>query len=131
MFCMPKHMPCRCRTGNFSKNCSARFCRRRPTCCPRNAWPTKSLKSKRKNFWNPLMTCFSAFSKSNLPRRGGFYLLVWLACFGGLIASPHSVQAAGEKKVHIKIATLAPEGSTWMKILHDLDKELKSKTNGN
>ena len=76
------------------------------------------------------MTCFSAFLKSNLPRRGGFYLLVWLVCIGGLIASPHSVQAAGEKKVQIKIATLAPEGSMWMKILHDLDSELKSKTNG-
>ena len=36
-------------------------------------------------------------------------------------------QAGG---VRIKFATLAPEGSNWMKVLRALDKEVKSKTHG-
>ncbi|MGR3317668.1 MAG: TRAP transporter substrate-binding protein DctP [Candidatus Anammoxibacter sp.] len=30
----------------------------------------------------------------------------------------------------IRLATLAPEGSTWTKVLHDIDEELQSKSNG-
>lgn len=30
----------------------------------------------------------------------------------------------------IKFATLAPEGSTWMKVMHDMDAELRDKTGG-
>ena len=30
----------------------------------------------------------------------------------------------------IKFATLAPEGSTWMKVMHDADKEVQEKTKG-
>src|SRR6185369_5846559 len=30
----------------------------------------------------------------------------------------------------IKFATLAPDGSTWAKVMSDLDKELQSKTGG-
>lgn len=36
--------------------------------------------------------------------------------------------AAAQKA--IKFATLAPEGSTWMKVMADLDKELQEKTGG-
>src|SRR5581483_6167578 len=30
----------------------------------------------------------------------------------------------------IKFATLAPQGSTWMKVMNEFDKELKEKTGG-
>lgn len=33
-------------------------------------------------------------------------------------------------KVEIKIATLAPEGSTWMKMIEGLDAEIRERTNG-
>jgi TRAP-type transport system periplasmic protein len=36
---------------------------------------------------------------------------------------------AAEKSVIIKLATLAPEGSSWMKTLHALNKEVMEKTN--
>ncbi len=35
-----------------------------------------------------------------------------------------------QKKVKIKFATLAPEGSTWMKVMHDFSKSLAEKSNG-
>ncbi|MGR3177533.1 MAG: TRAP transporter substrate-binding protein DctP [Candidatus Anammoxibacter sp.] len=30
----------------------------------------------------------------------------------------------------IRLATLAPEGTTWLKVFHDIDEELQSKSNG-
>ncbi len=44
-----------------------------------------------------------------------------------LLASSGLAQA---KPIKIKFATLAPEGSSWMKVLRELDKELKEKTKG-
>ncbi len=41
--------------------------------------------------------------------------------------------AAGPKqkaKIEIKIATIAPEGSTWMRIMEELDAEVRTKTAG-
>lgn len=35
-----------------------------------------------------------------------------------------------QKKVKIKFATLAPEGSTWMNVMHDFSKSLAEKSNG-
>lgn len=43
-----------------------------------------------------------------------------------LLVSPHSVAA---KTTTIKIATLAPEGSSYIQTLNDLNAELKEKTN--
>jgi TRAP-type C4-dicarboxylate transport system substrate-binding protein len=43
-----------------------------------------------------------------------------------LIVSP---QIAGAKKTTIKIATLAPDGSSYIQILNELNAELKQKTN--
>jgi len=45
-----------------------------------------------------------------------------------LVAIPQNSFAG--KSNRIKIATLAPEGSTWMKALRKLDKELKKETGG-
>jgi len=45
-----------------------------------------------------------------------------------LIASVGMLWA--QKKVKIKFATLAPEGSTWMKVMHDFSTSLAEKSNG-
>jgi len=39
-------------------------------------------------------------------------------------------QFSAEAKSQLKVAVVAPEGSTWMNILREWDKELKKKTNG-
>ena len=39
-------------------------------------------------------------------------------------------EAQAAKKTRIKFSTLAPEGSSWMKVMRMLEKELKSVTNG-
>ncbi len=54
-----------------------------------------------------------------------FLLLVFLIAF---FATPQNSFAG--KGNRIKIATLAPEGSTWMRTLRELDKELKKETGG-
>jgi TRAP-type C4-dicarboxylate transport system substrate-binding protein len=54
-----------------------------------------------------------------------FYVLVFFVSF---IAIPQNSFAG--KSNRIKIATLAPEGSTWMQTLRKLDKELKKETGG-
>jgi TRAP-type C4-dicarboxylate transport system substrate-binding protein len=77
------------------------------------------------------MTCSSAFRGANFPRGGKLYPCVWLACLFAAVLPADSARAADAGKFRVKFATLAPEGSTWMKILHDLDNELKSKTDGN
>ncbi|MCX5794059.1 MAG: TRAP transporter substrate-binding protein DctP [Elusimicrobia bacterium] len=45
------------------------------------------------------------------------------------LALPSSAPAA-EPQVIIKFATLAPDGSTWMKVMNDLNAELQAKTAG-
>ncbi|MCA9728380.1 MAG: TRAP transporter substrate-binding protein DctP [Candidatus Eisenbacteria bacterium] len=37
---------------------------------------------------------------------------------------------AAKAKYEIKIATLAPEGSTWMNVMHELDDEIRAETAG-
>lgn len=41
-----------------------------------------------------------------------------------------TIAHAADKKIHIKFATLAPEGSTWMKEMRRLDKEVQDATGG-
>lgn len=44
---------------------------------------------------------------------------------GGLVAA-----AAKRPDVQFKIATIAPEGSTWMKLMHELDERVQAETGG-
>ena len=60
-------------------------------------------------------------SPANTIKAVSFSLLVLL-----LVVAP--VRGASKTAV-IKIATLAPEGSSWIKIFDDLNVELKKKTN--
>ncbi|MBI3267943.1 MAG: TRAP transporter substrate-binding protein DctP [Planctomycetes bacterium] len=41
-----------------------------------------------------------------------------------------ATRAVADDAIELKVATLAPEGSTWMGILNELDKELRAKTGG-
>jgi TRAP-type C4-dicarboxylate transport system substrate-binding protein len=43
---------------------------------------------------------------------------------------PSMVQAEKGKSIQIKFATVAPEGSTWMKSMRDLDRTVREKSHG-
>jgi len=60
-------------------------------------------------------------SKTNMIKTMGISFLTVI-----LFLAPHGAAA---KTTTIKIATLAPEGSTYIQALNDLDAELKQKTN--
>jgi TRAP-type C4-dicarboxylate transport system substrate-binding protein len=48
----------------------------------------------------------------------------------GPLAAPPPACAAGKPKTLLKIATLAPEGSTWMNLMHELDERTREATDG-
>ncbi len=56
----------------------------------------------------------------------------WLLTLGLmlLVAAMAPAESHAAKKHRIKFATLAPEGSAWMKIMHRLSKEVEEKTEG-
>ena len=58
------------------------------------------------------------FSKISL------YALVMVA----LSALPAAAQKPAKAQVEIKLATLAPEGSTWMKTMHKIDDDVRART---
>ena len=60
----------------------------------------------------------------DMPLRNRLIMICVLVC-ALLIGPAH----AAEKSVIIKLATLAPEGSSWMKTFHALNKEVMEKTN--
>ena len=49
----------------------------------------------------------------------------WFADAGDLSAKPRK-----RAKVEMKLATLAPDGSTWMRIMNELDTEIRERTDG-
>jgi TRAP-type C4-dicarboxylate transport system substrate-binding protein len=51
-----------------------------------------------------------------------------VACLLVTGAAPALAQKPGKAAVEIKIATLAPEGSTWMKTMHKIDDDVRAKT---
>jgi TRAP-type C4-dicarboxylate transport system substrate-binding protein len=53
-----------------------------------------------------------------------------VCCFAVLMlaALPASAQKAARAAVEIKLATLAPEGSTWMKTMHKIDDDVRKQT---
>ena len=72
------------------------------------------------------MNCFrwtNHMSASRLP------VIVAAVALLATAVCPDSVHARKPKpKLQIKFATLAPEGSTWMKIIHEFDDELRQET---
>jgi TRAP-type C4-dicarboxylate transport system substrate-binding protein len=52
-----------------------------------------------------------------------------ILAFTALVVLPAQPAMAKKKpKTQIKFATLAPEGSTWMKVMHEFDDELRAQT---
>lgn len=51
-------------------------------------------------------------------------LTVW-----GLLGDAQTAHAV-KADFELKIATLAPEGSTWMKVMHELDEQVRAQTDG-
>ena len=45
-----------------------------------------------------------------------------------IAARPAPAQKPGKAQVEVKFATLAPEGSTWMKTMHKIDDDVRAKT---
>lgn len=69
-------------------------------------------------------------SYSNSMRKIFSYGLV-LVTAGVFLLGPGAVVSSAEgKEIRIKFATLAPEGSSWMKEMHRLADEVKQKTDG-
>ncbi len=67
------------------------------------------------------------------PRRGFhclWALITTLAVGLYLTASPADARRRPRPRHEIKFATLAPEGSTWMKVMRQLDAELYERTGG-
>ncbi len=65
-------------------------------------------------------------SRALMPVRAALAALI-VAGSVSLIAAP---SALAKPKHQLKIATLAPDGSTWMNIMRDLDKAVQEETGG-
>ncbi|MCH7922041.1 MAG: TRAP transporter substrate-binding protein DctP [Nitrospinae bacterium] len=71
--------------------------------------------------------------RTSEPRRGIHRLWVWVVILVlglSLTAPPAFARRRPRPRHEIKFATLAPEGSTWMKIMRQLDAELYERTGG-
>jgi TRAP-type transport system periplasmic protein len=67
--------------------------------------------------------------------RTGLLKIAWAVGLGAALlfaaAAPADAQAPRKKaKYELKIATIAPEGSTWMNVMGELDAQVREKTNG-
>ncbi|MBD3163148.1 MAG: ABC transporter substrate-binding protein [Candidatus Eisenbacteria bacterium] len=69
-----------------------------------------------------------SFSRRTVRRlTAGVSLLLAGSLLG---VAPPGAAARDRAEIEIKIATLAPEGSTWMKMMDELDAEIRERTNG-
>lgn len=64
----------------------------------------------------------------NFSRAG--WVLVAAALLSGPVCLPGAACAQSKPKTLIKFATLAPEGSTWMKVMRAIDEEVRAETQG-
>lgn len=64
----------------------------------------------------------------SFSRAGWVFLAV--VCLTGLVLPCGGASADPKPKTLIKFATLAPEGSTWMKVMHAIDDEVRVETQG-
>lgn len=72
-----------------------------------------------------------SFSDSRRIRRFCITLMPAIVALATLAFVPRAhAQGAKRAKHEIKIATLAPDGSTWMNLMTQMDQEIRQKTNG-
>jgi TRAP-type C4-dicarboxylate transport system substrate-binding protein len=62
--------------------------------------------------------------------KTGSLAFVLAASIAASFSFPCRAPAAGQPKVLLKVATLAPEGSTWMNLMHELDERVRKGTAG-
>jgi TRAP-type C4-dicarboxylate transport system substrate-binding protein len=63
-----------------------------------------------------------------MPSRAAFIPI--LACLAGFaLTQPAAAQTAAPPKVQLKIGTIAPDGSSWMKAMRDIDATIRKETN--
>lgn len=75
------------------------------------------------------MTRSSRKSPAACLRRGAVPVAAVLAA-AALACAAGPSRAAAKPAVTLKIATLAPEGSTWMQLMHELDDRVQKDTGG-
>jgi TRAP-type C4-dicarboxylate transport system substrate-binding protein len=73
------------------------------------------------------MKIASSFSRVPL---GVILFALLLVLFSLMVAVGAEAGRKPKAKVEFKIATLAPDGSTWMKIMEELDAEIREETDG-
>ncbi|MBW2000304.1 MAG: hypothetical protein JRJ29_20395, partial [Deltaproteobacteria bacterium] len=61
-------------------------------------------------------------------KKAGCLLILNLCIFLGVSLYP--AHPAEGKNFTIKFATIAPEGSTWMKYMRQLERKIREKSNG-
>ncbi|MEJ2722736.1 MAG: TRAP transporter substrate-binding protein DctP [bacterium] len=71
-----------------------------------------------------------SFSRHLLFKRHLATLLIPIGAAAVLLCQIQPAVGKSKPKTLIKFATLAPEGSTWMKVMHALDDEVRAKTDG-
>ncbi len=64
-------------------------------------------------------------------RRTWLVLLIAILLLPGLTGLVRDAQAKrGRPKIMFKVATVAPEGTTWMKLMHEMDERIRTETSG-
>jgi TRAP-type C4-dicarboxylate transport system substrate-binding protein len=69
-------------------------------------------------------------SCSTGPVASAAAVIAVLAITAALVVPGPVFAAKPKAKIELKIATIAPEGSSWMKVMDRLDEEVRAKTNG-
>ncbi len=77
-------------------------------------------------------SALTGFRPGSARVHSGCFWLAWIAACVLCLPAPAEAQAPRKKaKYELKIATVAPEGSTWMNVMNELDAEIREKTGGN
>jgi len=83
----------------------------------------------RKHYRDPLKTHFGYTRRAMIHRRIGFAPIVFLLV-AALALPGTTTTTKAEESYTLRIASLAPAGSSWMKVLNAWNKTLQDKTNG-
>ncbi len=67
-------------------------------------------------------------TRTRLLHARGSLVTLAAAVVLGSVHGPGTLEAKEKPKTQIKFATLAPDGSTWMKVLRAFDRDLRAQT---
>src|SRR5208283_5869268 len=117
---MQKRMRWRRRTSVFSKSSLATSSTLPLTRCRSSAWRMPWRKSRPRRRLRARATCSNQTRVEAALKRYLFLTCLAMAC----------VLPAAAQQYAIKFATLAPEGSTWLKVMRDFDKAVREDSGG-